>query len=99
MARSRNTDRTGTTFPEATVEQVWNKGREIPNYDRRIWRHDACGSAIKRGDYGNVNSKNGWEIDHIRPVAQDGGDELSNLQPLQWETNRDKGDTYPWKCP
>jgi hypothetical protein len=23
---------------------------------------------------------------------------LDNLQPLQWEDNRRKGDTYPWYC-
>ncbi len=38
---------------------------------------------------------NGWEIDHIKPVAKGGGDELSNLQPLQWQNNRKKGDDFP----
>ena len=38
----------------------------------------------------------GWEIDHIKPVARGGSDDLSNLQPLYWETNRNKGDQYPY---
>ena len=37
----------------------------------------------------------GWEIDHIKPVSKGGTDDLSNLQPLQWENNRRKGDNYP----
>lgn len=99
MARGRNTDRSGRPFSDATVEQVWNKGRVIQNSDAKVWRHDLCGSVIKRGDHGNVNSTHGWEIDHIKPVEKGGGDELANLQPLQWQTNRDKGDKYPWSCP
>jgi len=62
------------------------------------WR-DACGAAINRQAYGNTNSQHGWEVDHIHPVAKGGGDDLANLQPLQWENNRSKGDNYPrWAC-
>jgi 5-methylcytosine-specific restriction endonuclease McrA len=53
-------------------------------------RVDAWGWTIVRSDYGNNRSRYGWEIDHIVPVAQGGGDELTNLQPLQWENNRRK---------
>jgi len=35
------------------------------------------------------------EIDHIKPVAKGGGDELENLQPLYWKTNRAKSDSWP----
>jgi len=41
----------------------------------------------------------GWEIDHKKPVANGGTDDLDNLQPLQWENNRHKGDNWPnWDC-
>ena len=66
MARKRHTDRSERPFSEATIEQVWNKGRVFQSYDANIWRHDLCGSVIKRGDHGNVNSKHCWEIDHIK---------------------------------
>ena len=37
----------------------------------------------------------GWEIDHIKPIARGGIDDISNLRPLQWKNNRSKSDNYP----
>jgi 5-methylcytosine-specific restriction endonuclease McrA len=78
---------------------VWLKGKEIPNYDSSIWRWDICGKVMRYSEHGNTASDNGWEIDHIKPVSSGGTDDLSNLQPLNWKTNREKGDQYPWSCP
>jgi hypothetical protein len=97
MARKANTTRAGGSFDNSMIRAVWNKGRVIDGYDPRIWRRDCCGRAIKLDQYGQT-TEYGWEIDHIRPVAKQGTDDLSNLQPLYWETNRTKGDTYPWVC-
>ena len=86
-------------FTENEINAVWNKGKIIPGQDPNIWRKDACNATIKRGEYGNTNSSNGWEIDHIKPKSLGGSDDLSNLQPLQWENNRHKGDNWPnWSC-
>lgn len=98
MARTHNTDITGRSFTQTTVNAVWRKGRPINDYDPNDWRYDRCGNPIKFDAYGNTNSKYGWEIDHILPVVRLGSDTLSNLQPLQWKNNRRKGDTYPWSC-
>jgi len=98
MARSRNTTSQGQSFSQATIDSVWNKGKIIPNYDPTLWRRDICGSNMKFTEYGNTNSQDGWEIDHIKPVSSGGTDDLINLQPLYWEDNRRKGDTYPWSC-
>ena len=98
MPRNRNTRVDGSPFAASTIAAVWSKGRSIPSYDPDVWRHDICGAAMKRDQYGATQSQNGWETDHIKPVTRGGGDELSNLQPLQWENNRRKGDVYPWSC-
>lgn len=94
MARNKNAR--GGGFSDAEKLAVWNKGRVVPDFDAAIWRYDHYGNPIKFGEYGNVNSKHGWEVDHIKPLAKGGTDAISNLQPLQWEANRDKGDTWPW---
>lgn len=77
-------------FSDYTVQKVWGKGTIVPNDDPNVWRKDQCGAWIGRTYYGNRNSQYGWEIDHIRPESEGGGDELSNLRPLQWQNNASK---------
>lgn len=76
---------------------VWTKGQIIQGWDPNVWRHDACGHVMKFDQHGETSS-HGWEIDHVLPRAKGGSTELSNLQPLYWENNRRKSDTYPWYC-
>ena len=96
MPRKRNTDRQGQSFSEETKRAVWNKAEIVPGHSSDIQRKDRCGAWIDWEKYGDTNENgNGWEIDHIQPVAANGSDDLSNLQPLQWQNNRAKGDDYP----
>lgn len=99
MVRNHNTDRNGSNWSQETIRVVWNKATIVPGYDLNVWRKDKCGKFINYSQHGNRNSDYGWEIDHINPVSNGGGDELSNLQPLHWNNNARKGDSLNWRCP
>lgn len=71
-------------FTEEKIQQVWEKGKVVEKHDLDFERQDAATAWIHREEYGNRDSEFGWEIHHIDP---DGGDELSNLRPLQWQNN------------
>jgi len=100
MSRRRNTTVSGTSFSQAPIDAVWDKAQIVSGNDPTVLRKDACDAWLKRSLYGNTSENGmGWEIDHIVPVSQGGRDDLSNLQPLQWQNNRRKGDNYPnWDC-
>ena len=99
MPRNTNTNRNGGSWTEAEKLAVWKKGNVIPEYSSSIRRTDKCGKVMKWSEHGNRDSNYGWEIDHINPVSNGGGDGIGNLQPLQWENNADKGDKLYWTCP
>ena len=90
MARNPGTNKNGGGFDEATIEAVWRKGTPEPGLTN--YRKDTCGASMLRSKHGDT-VQYGWEIDHIYPVSRAGTDDLGNLQPLQWENNRNKGDS------
>ena len=74
------------------VEQVWQKTVGSVSQGQ-----DAAGAIISFSQYGNTHDElnHGWEIDHIKPRALGGSDDIGNLRALHWQNNRSKGDNYP----
>lgn len=96
MARMHNTNRNGDSWSEQEKKAVWEKATIIPGQDPSKIRKDKCGARITWDKHGDTTANGtGWEIDHIMPVAKGGDDHISNLQPLQWQNNRNKSDNYP----
>lgn len=99
MARKHNTNREGNAWTQQQINAVWQKGSTITGFPSEKYRADKCSHAMEYSEHGNRQSQYGWEIDHINPVANGGGDELWNLQPLFWGNNADKSDKLNWVCP
>jgi len=98
MVRLPNTTVSGISFSKATIKLVWEKASIEPGYSKGYARKDICGWWIIFDKYGNRESDHGWEIDHINPVSNGGTGEQSNLQPLNWRNNSEKGGKLDWKC-
>lgn len=94
MSRAYNTDKNGKPYSDALRMQVWSKAQVVHGCNPNLIRKDSCGALIHWAKYG-YTIQYGWEIDHIKPVVKGGDDTISNLQPLQWQNNRKKGDDYP----
>ena len=80
-------------FSDDIILMVWRKGKVVLGYDSSKYRQDEAGAWIAFDHYGNTDSDFGWEIDHIYPKSKGGSDRLDNLQPLQHQNNRAKGDS------
>lgn len=77
-------------------DTVWQKAKPIKGKDSAKYRKDPYGNEMHYDSYGKDSSK-GWEIDHIRPKARGGSDATVNLQALNTQVNRDKGDSLKKK--
>ena len=81
-------------FTDTQIQDVWNKGTKVENYDSSKYRKDIAGAWMSRENYGKKGLY-GWSIDHVYPEAKGGDETLINLRPMQWQNNQSKSDNYP----
>ena len=74
------------------AKKVFNHAKPIPGKNKNEYRKDPYGNQIKKSSYGK-DTKQGWNIDHIKPQSKGGSDDIRNLQALQSHMNKSKGDT------
>jgi hypothetical protein len=84
------------SFSAAQIQEVWEKGKVVPEYDAHNYRQDECTAWMIRDQYGKRSSIFGWEIDHIDGTPDN--NDISNLRPLQWENNASR-QKDPLICP
>jgi 5-methylcytosine-specific restriction endonuclease McrA len=94
-ARTTTMARKPTAPSQDEVDSVWEKGTPIKGKNPDIYRRDAFGNEIYKPSYGKSGEKS-WEIDHVKPLAKGGSENLRNKQPLQTDANGEKGDQYPF---
>ena len=77
-----------------SVKELWN---EI--YGKKEQAYDYAGRLMLKSAFGNPHSAYQPTIDHIRPISADGKDVRQNIVICHWETNEEKGNSFPhWKA-
>lgn len=75
------------------LDKIWDKGGKIRRKDSNLYRKDSKGKTIYKPSYGKTSNM-GWEVDHKRPRSKGGSDNIRNLVPKHWKSNRRKSDKY-----
>ncbi len=61
------------------------------NYTNSDKTVDFSGAEISLNEYGNKKKYDGWDVDHILPHSYSFINKIENLQPVNIETNKQKG--------
>jgi 5-methylcytosine-specific restriction endonuclease McrA len=75
------------------LNKIWDKGTKVRGKNPDLYRKDSAGKKIYKPSYGKTSAM-GWEVDHKKPRAKGGTDNIRNLVPKHWTLNRRKSDKY-----
>jgi hypothetical protein len=78
-------------------------------FGSKEWAVDCFGYLMNVNDYGDFDKSRsigpnghtskaysyGWSIDHIKPTASNGPDDMNNYEPMWHGNNAEKSDRYP----
>lgn len=84
-----------SNFTENIIEAVWQKAEAVYGINELRYRKDIGGAWLQKDQY-EKEGKYGWGIDHICPRSKGGNENISNLQAMHWENNKEKSNYYPW---
>ena len=77
-----------------SVKELWDE-----TYGKTERVHDYAGRLMLKSACGNPHSAYQPTIDHIRPISAGGKDVRQNIVICHWETNEEKGNSFPhWKA-
>jgi hypothetical protein len=82
-----------SNFTNAKLEKIWQKGTSVRGKNPNLYRKDIYGNVMYKPSYG-LNSEMGWQVDHSKPQSKGGTDHLNNLQPMNSQANKEKGNKY-----
>ncbi|WP_342218439.1 hypothetical protein [Spiroplasma endosymbiont of Amphimallon solstitiale] len=101
---SSNIVNSEVTWAPQQIEEVWNKGEIIDDYNPQLYRKDYAGGLMFKNNFiSNVKLNDdpksyNWTIIHQRPLFHGGTSDISNLQPMNNTNAITKGNNYPrWK--
>ncbi|MBP1526889.1 hypothetical protein [Spiroplasma endosymbiont of Dactylopius coccus] len=101
---SSNVVNSEVTWTPQQIEEVWNKGEIIDDYNPQLYRKDYAGALMFKNNFiSNVKLNDdpksyNWTIIHQRPLFHGGTSDISNLQPMNNTNAITKGNNYPrWK--
>ena len=75
------------------LDKIWEKGAKVRGKKADLYRKDSEGKIIYKPSYGKPSNM-GWEVDHKKPRSKGGTDNIRNLVPKHWKSNRAKSDRY-----
>ncbi len=79
----------------ATQDQkgkAWNSAKKVSGKDPAKYRQDPYGNTMYKPSHGK-SSPMGWDVDHIKPKSRGGSDSTRNLQALNSNVNKRKGNS------